>query len=204
MKWRSWRKPRSPRQRAPRQPRPGRALCGPSLRVARRRQLPAGEHCHLDILSSPADGRCHRHPVRTRDHVMGHVWCVGRCHHRPWTRGGVLACNLNWIGMALALTSAVLATAVIIGGSHAMKSSDSLGVTCYMMLSAAAGLVAICIIQGDLPLPVTLRGWAGFGGVSSWFLARSSPWRRAAGRWRSQSKSLGLHASKAAASTTFR
>ena len=106
--------------------------------------------------------------------------------------------------MALALTSAVLATAVIIGGSHAMKSSDSLGVTCYMMLSAAAGLVAICIIQGDLPLPVTLRGWAGFGGVSSWFLARSSPWRRAAGRWRSQSKSLGLHASKAAASTTFR
>ena len=91
---------------------------------------------------------------------------------------------------------AVLAAVVIIGGSHAMKSSDSLGVTCYMMLSAAAGLVAICIIQGDLPLPVTLRGWAGFGGVSSWFLARSSPWRRAAGRWRSQSKSLGLHASE--------
>ena len=74
--------------------------------------------------------------------------------------------NLNWIGMALALTSAVLAAVVIIGGSHAMKSSDSLGVTCYMMLSATAGLVAICIIQGDLRLPATLRGWTGFGGVA--------------------------------------
>jgi drug/metabolite transporter (DMT)-like permease len=74
--------------------------------------------------------------------------------------------NLNWIGMALALTAAVLATVVIIGGARAMKSSDSLGVTCYMMLSAAASLVAICIIQGDLRLPVTLQGWTGFGGVA--------------------------------------
>ncbi|HKP22969.1 MAG TPA: DMT family transporter [Dongiaceae bacterium] len=74
--------------------------------------------------------------------------------------------NLNWIGMALALTSAVLAAVVIIGGSHAMKSSDSLGVTCYMMVSAAASLVVICVIHGDLRLPVTLQGWTGFGGVA--------------------------------------
>jgi drug/metabolite transporter (DMT)-like permease len=74
--------------------------------------------------------------------------------------------HLNWIGMALALTAAVLAAVVIIGGSHAMKSADSLGVTCYMMLSAAVGLVAICLIQGDLRLPVTAEGWTGFGGVA--------------------------------------
>jgi drug/metabolite transporter (DMT)-like permease len=35
-----------------------------------------------------------------------------------------------------------------------------------MMLSATAGLVAICIFQGDLRLPVTLQGWTGFGGVA--------------------------------------
>ena len=74
--------------------------------------------------------------------------------------------NLNWIGMALALTAAVLAAVVIIGGSHAMKSSDSLGVTCYMMISAAASLVVICMIHGDLHLPATIQGWTGFSGVA--------------------------------------
>lgn len=79
---------------------------------------------------------------------------------------GFSLANLNWIGMALALTAAVLAAVIIIGGSHAMKSSDSLGVTCYMMLSAAASLIVICVIQGDLRLPATLPGWTGFGGVA--------------------------------------
>lgn len=74
--------------------------------------------------------------------------------------------NLNLIGMALALTSAVLAAVVIIGGSHAMKNSDSLGVTCYMMVSAASILTVICAIHGDLRLPVTLQGWTGFSGVA--------------------------------------
>lgn len=74
--------------------------------------------------------------------------------------------NLNWIGMALALVAAMLAAVIIFGGSHAMKSSDSLGVTSYMMLSAAATLVVISLIQGDLRLPVTLQGWTGFGGVA--------------------------------------
>lgn len=97
-----------------------------------------------------------------------------------WVRFGALAAaiiglglavgfslgNLNWIGMALALTSAVLAAVVIIGGSHAMESSDSLGVTCYMMVSAAACLVVICVVHGDLRLPVTLQGWTGFSGVA--------------------------------------
>lgn len=74
--------------------------------------------------------------------------------------------NLNWIGLALALTAAMLAAVTIIGGAHAMQSSDSLGVTCYMMLSAAASLIVICVIRGDLRLPVTLLGWTGFGGVA--------------------------------------
>jgi drug/metabolite transporter (DMT)-like permease len=74
--------------------------------------------------------------------------------------------NLNWIGMGLALTAAILAAVVIIGGSHAMKRSDSLGVTSYMMVSAAATLVVISLIHGDLRLPITLQAWTGFGGVS--------------------------------------
>jgi drug/metabolite transporter (DMT)-like permease len=74
--------------------------------------------------------------------------------------------NLSGIGMALALVAAVLAAVIIIGGSHAMKSSDSLGVTCYMMLSAAATLVVISLIHGDLRWPGTLQGWTGFGGVA--------------------------------------
>jgi drug/metabolite transporter (DMT)-like permease len=97
-----------------------------------------------------------------------------------WARFGALAAaivglglavgfslgKLNWIGMALALVAAVLAAIIIIGGSHAMKSSDSLGVTGYMMLSAAATLVVISLFQGDLRVPVTLQGWTGFGGVA--------------------------------------
>ena len=74
--------------------------------------------------------------------------------------------TLNWIGIALALVAAVLGAVIIIGGSHAMKKSDSLAVTCYMMLSAAATLVVISLIQGDMRLPVTLQGWTGFGGVA--------------------------------------
>ncbi len=74
--------------------------------------------------------------------------------------------SLNTVGLLLALMSAVIAAIVIIGGSHAMKSADSLAVTCYMMLSAAATLVVVSLFQGDLRLPFTLQGWIGFGGVA--------------------------------------
>jgi drug/metabolite transporter (DMT)-like permease len=74
--------------------------------------------------------------------------------------------NLDMIGMALALMAAAIAAIVIIGGSHAMKSADSLAVTCYMMLSAAVSLVAFSLLQGDMQLPLTLQGWTGFGGVA--------------------------------------
>lgn len=74
--------------------------------------------------------------------------------------------DLNITGMALALTAAIIAAVVIIGGSRAMKSSDSLVVTCYMMLSATVTLAAFSVLQGDVRWPVTSMGWTGFGGVA--------------------------------------
>ena len=74
--------------------------------------------------------------------------------------------DLNLFGVALALMAAVIAGILIIGGSHAMKSCDSLAVTSYMMLSAAATLVALGVVQGSVQWPVTLTGWTGFGGVT--------------------------------------
>jgi drug/metabolite transporter (DMT)-like permease len=74
--------------------------------------------------------------------------------------------NLDLAGMALALMAAVMAAVVIVCSSLAMKGSDSLAVTYYMMLSAAVTLVVFSLVQGDLKLPVTSRGWTGFGGVA--------------------------------------
>ena len=75
--------------------------------------------------------------------------------------------GLNAVGLALALMAAVIAALIIIGSSHAMKGgADSLAVTCYMMLSATIGLVVVSLVQGDLRLPLTVAGWAGFGGVA--------------------------------------
>lgn len=73
---------------------------------------------------------------------------------------------LNLFGVTLALMAALIAAIVIIGGSHAMKSCDSLAFTCYMMLSAAVTLAVFALFHGAVQLPVTLAGWAGFGGVS--------------------------------------
>jgi drug/metabolite transporter (DMT)-like permease len=73
---------------------------------------------------------------------------------------------LNLVGVALTLMAAVIGAIVIIGGSHAMRTSDSLAVTCYMMLSAAVALTMFGFVQGTVQWPVTLSGWAGFGGVA--------------------------------------
>lgn len=74
--------------------------------------------------------------------------------------------NLNLIGIALALAAAILAAVVIACSSLAMRSADSLAVTCYMMLTAAVVLAVFSLAQGDIKLPVTAGGWLGFGGVA--------------------------------------
>ena len=74
--------------------------------------------------------------------------------------------GVNLIGVVLASMAALLAAAVIIGSSLAMKDGDSLAVTSYMMLSAALCLSLFSLTQNDVRLPVTAQGWLGFGGVA--------------------------------------
>jgi drug/metabolite transporter (DMT)-like permease len=77
-----------------------------------------------------------------------------------FTVGGV-----SMLGVALASMAALMAAAVITGSSVAMRDSDSLAVTSYMMLSAALCLAVFSLAQDDVKLPVTAEGWLGFGGV---------------------------------------
>jgi drug/metabolite transporter (DMT)-like permease len=74
--------------------------------------------------------------------------------------------GLSLLGIALASLAAVLAAVIITSSAVAMRDSDSLAVTSYMMLSAALCLSVLCITQGDVKLPATAEGWVGFGGVA--------------------------------------
>jgi drug/metabolite transporter (DMT)-like permease len=75
--------------------------------------------------------------------------------------------GLSWAGIGLASIAALLAAAVITGSALAMRGSDSLSVTSYMMLSAAVCLVLLSLGRGDLKLPATSEGWLGFSGVAT-------------------------------------
>ncbi len=74
--------------------------------------------------------------------------------------------GLSGMGIALAFMAALMAAVVIAGSSLAMRNSDSLAVTSYMMLSAALCLAVFSLVQSDMKLPVTAEGWLGFGGVA--------------------------------------
>ena len=74
--------------------------------------------------------------------------------------------GLSLLGVALASLAAVLAAVTITSSAIAMRDSDSLAVTTYMMLSAALCLAAVSLAQGDVQLPATGEGWLGFGGVA--------------------------------------
>jgi drug/metabolite transporter (DMT)-like permease len=74
--------------------------------------------------------------------------------------------GLSLLGVALASLAAVLAAVIITSSAVAMRDSDSLAVTSYMMLSAALFLSALALAQGDIKLPATAEGWLGFGGVA--------------------------------------
>jgi len=74
--------------------------------------------------------------------------------------------GLSLLGVALASLAAVMAAVIITSSPAAMRDSDSLAVTSYMMLSAAFCLSVFSLAQGDVKLPVTGDGWLGFGGVA--------------------------------------
>ena len=74
--------------------------------------------------------------------------------------------GLSPLGVALASLAAVMAAVIITCSAAAMRDSDSLAVTSYMMLSAAVCLAVFSLVQGDVKLPVTGLGWLGLGGVA--------------------------------------
>jgi len=74
--------------------------------------------------------------------------------------------GLSLLGVALASLAALLAAVIITSSAVAMRDSDSLAVTSYMMLSAALCLSGLALAQGDVKLPVNTGGWLGFGGVA--------------------------------------
>jgi drug/metabolite transporter (DMT)-like permease len=74
--------------------------------------------------------------------------------------------GLSLLGVALASLAAVMAGVIIMGSAVAMRDSDSLAVTSYMMLSAALCLAVVSLAHGDVKLPTTGEGWLGFGGVA--------------------------------------
>lgn len=105
--------------------------------------------------------------------------CVGRETTSPLRLGAMVAAvvglalavgfsvgGLSLLGVALASLAAVMAAVIITGSAVAMRDSDSLAVTSYMMLSAALCLSAFSLAQGDVKLPATAEGWLGFGGVA--------------------------------------
>lgn len=74
--------------------------------------------------------------------------------------------GLSLLGVGLAALAAVMAAVIITSSVAAMRDSDSLAVTSYMMLSAAFCLSVFSLAQGDVKLPVTGVGWLGLGGVA--------------------------------------
>jgi drug/metabolite transporter (DMT)-like permease len=105
--------------------------------------------------------------------------CAGRETASPLRLGALVAAvvglalavgfslrGLSLLGVALASLAAVLAAVIITSSAVAMRDSDSLAVTNYMMLSAAVCLSVFSLAQGDVKLPATGEGWLGFGGVA--------------------------------------
>jgi O-antigen/teichoic acid export membrane protein len=63
--------------------------------------------------------------------------------------------GLSVVGVGLASMAALMAAAVIACSSLAMRTSDGLAVTSYMMLSAAICLSALSFVQNDMKRAVT-------------------------------------------------
>ena len=86
--------------------------------------------------------------------------------------------NLDLTGMALAFVAAAIAAVVITGGAIAMRDSDSLVVTNYMMLGSALVLGPFSLLHGGMELPITSGGWMDLP-ASRWLIL-SAPWHSSA------------------------
>jgi len=69
---------------------------------------------------------------------------------------------LNFGGVLLAFAAALGLGIVVAVSSRTFRAGDSRPLTLYLASVAAVLLIAFCALHGDLALPNTINGWAGF------------------------------------------
>ena len=74
--------------------------------------------------------------------------------------------KLDPLGIGLAAMAMVVTAIVIVANARAMAEAPALSIGFFMMCSAAAVLAALFALYGELALPTTSLGWAGFSGVA--------------------------------------
>jgi drug/metabolite transporter (DMT)-like permease len=74
--------------------------------------------------------------------------------------------KLDPLGIGLAVMAMVATAIVIVANARAMAAAPALSIGFFMMGSAAAVLAVLFALHGNLALPTTTPGWAGFIGVS--------------------------------------
>jgi len=73
--------------------------------------------------------------------------------------------SANAIGVGLAAIASVLMAATALLSARVLKTDNARSVTLHMHISAATLFLIVSLIVGDLSLPQTTRGWAGYIGV---------------------------------------
>jgi drug/metabolite transporter (DMT)-like permease len=77
--------------------------------------------------------------------------------------------GLNMQGVLLAFAGALGLGIVVAVSSRMFRAGDSRPLTLYMAVVAAVLLIAFCALHGDLALPNTAQGWAGFAAAALFY-----------------------------------
>jgi drug/metabolite transporter (DMT)-like permease len=77
--------------------------------------------------------------------------------------------GLNMQGVLLGFAGALGLGIVVAVSSRMFRAGDSRPLTLYMAAVAAVLLIAFCALQGDLALPNTAKGWAGFAAAALFY-----------------------------------
>ncbi len=74
--------------------------------------------------------------------------------------------KLDPLGVGLAAMAMVATAIVIVANARAVAEAPAMSIGFFMMCSAAAVLAVLFALFGNLALPTTTLGWAGFAGVA--------------------------------------
>lgn len=70
--------------------------------------------------------------------------------------------GMNLYGAGLALGASLTWSVVTVSSARLMRDHDPRPMTLHMQLSAGTIYVVICLIDGDIALPHTVKGWVGY------------------------------------------